>query len=78
MEIDFVPSDGSDVNSLPKGTEFTCFTGTKVQILDASCAADGGLRSYNRQYWADIIALLNGSILMHDAEVFMYRSMKKK
>ena len=77
MEIDFVPSDGSDVNSLPKGTEFTCFTGISTNS-DASGAADGGLRSYNRQYWADIIALLNGSILMHDAEVFMYQSMKKK
>jgi hypothetical protein len=45
---------------------------------DALDAADGGLRSYNRQYWADIIALLNGSILMHDAEVFMYQNRKEK
>jgi hypothetical protein len=44
---------------------------------DAADAADGGLRSYNRQYWADIIALLNGSILMHDAEVFLYQNRKK-
>ena len=28
---------------------------------------DGGLRTYNRAYWSEIIALLNGSILLHDA-----------
>ena len=55
-----------------------CFEGSekKMEIdfipMDGSDAEampnHGGLRSYHRQYWSDIIAILNGCILLHDAE----------
>jgi len=44
--------------------DFIPMDGSDVELLPA----DGGLRTYNRQYWSDIIALLNGSILLHDPQ----------
>lgn len=54
-----------------------CFEGSekKMEIdfipMDGSdverVPKDGGLRTYNRAFWSEIIALLNGSILLHDA-----------
>lgn len=42
--------------------DFIPMDGSDVELLPN----DGGLRSYNREYWAGIVALLNGSILLHD------------
>lgn len=44
--------------------DFIPMDGSDVELLPAH----GGLRTYDRQYWSDIIALLNGSILLHDPQ----------
>jgi S-adenosylmethionine decarboxylase len=44
--------------------DFIPMDGSDVEALPK----DGGLRTYDRKYWSDIIALLNGSILLHTPE----------
>jgi len=44
--------------------DFIPMDGSDAQLLPA----DGGLRTYNRHFWSDIIALLNGTILLHDPQ----------
>jgi S-adenosylmethionine decarboxylase len=39
------------------------------QAYEFFCGSNnGGLRTYDRNHWSDIIALLNGSILLHTPE----------
>ena len=44
--------------------DFIPMDGSDVELLPK----DGGLRTYNRQFWSEIVALLNGSILLHTPE----------
>ena len=44
--------------------DFIPIDGSDVELLPAT----GGLRTYDRQYWSEVIALLNGSILLHNPE----------
>jgi len=43
--------------------DFIPMDGSDVEAIPNN----GGLRTYNRKYWSEIIAMLNGSILLHDA-----------
>jgi len=44
--------------------DFVPITGEDPETLPV----DGGMRQYRREFWSDVVALLNGTILLHDPQ----------